>query len=183
MGVLDSVLRRTDYAQVKQHTRRLVLFLLIAFAIHARADLLEHYSVYSLIGNPPGRESRVTREQLLKTPVWRVQDDSPPLSPRRADVLATARFQKLVKDVTRSKDTKYFMRDSISLVDMGDNLHWVYVVSFMWTGAISGPAPQVRIMVLMDGTVIEPKVATGEWSVACPAWEAGYKRAKRRTEL
>lgn len=170
MGVLDSVSRQTDYAQMKQHmlqnkapvTRTLVVLLFIAFAIHTRADLVKDYSVYSLIGNPPGRESRVTREQLLKTPVWRVQDDSPPLSPRQADDLATARFQKLVKDVTLSKDTKFFMRDSISLVDMGDNLHWVYVVSFKWTGAVFGPPPQVRIMVLMDGTVIEPKVETGE---------------------
>jgi hypothetical protein len=141
--------------------RALYFLLSIVFAVHARADLVEHHSEYSLMGTNVW-DSRVTREQLLKAPAWPTQDDSPPLSPRQADALATAKFQKFVKEATRLKDTKLFRRDSISLVDMGDGLHWVYVVSFEWTGAIFGPPPQVRIMVLMDGTVIEPKVDTEE---------------------
>jgi hypothetical protein len=136
---------------VRRTMHTLIAILFVALATHVEADLIQSYSVPSLIG---GKEfnSDVTREQLLKTPVWRLQDDLPPLSPRKADKLATAEFQKLVKDPTD------FRRRSISLLDMGDHIHWIYVVEFVWNGAFIGPGPSIQIIVLIDGTVIEPKV-------------------------
>jgi hypothetical protein len=131
--------------------RTFVIVIFMAFAIHIRADVVESYYVGGLAG---GKEfnSKITRGQLLKTPIWRLQDNEPPLSPRQADKLATAKFHELLKDTT------LYQRDSISLEDMGDGLHWIYVVAFYYHGPLVGPPPYLQIMVLMDGTVVKPKV-------------------------
>jgi len=99
-------------------------------------------------------ESIVTDEQLLKTPIWKLGAAHPPVAARRADRLATERFQRLAgrpPDLTRTE---------IRLVDMGDGLHWFYAVLFEdVTNPYAGLPPNGTIVVLMDGTVIEPKVS------------------------
>ena len=54
-------------------------------------------------------------------------------------------------------------RTEIHLVDMGDGLHWYYVVQFeQVNSATTGLPAQAKIVVLMDGTVIEPKEKTNK---------------------
>ena len=135
--------------------RTIISIILLAFAVQVKAELVASYSLLSFIAKPSGKSftSTVTREQLLKAPVWRSQDDSPPLPPRTADQLATAKFHELLKDRTN------WRRDRISLEDMGDGIHWIYVVEFDYHGSLLGLAIPYRIMILMDGTVVEPKAS------------------------
>lgn len=134
--------------------RTIITIIFFAIAIQVRAELVQSYSLVSYVAGERFT-STVTREQLLKTPVWRLQDDSPALSARKADELATAKFHQLLQE------RKDWRRDRISLEDMGDGLHWIYVVEFDYHGQLDGFAVPYRIVVLMDGTVVEAK-ASGE---------------------
>jgi hypothetical protein len=132
--------------------RTIISIIILAFAIQVRADLVQSYSLLSYVAGKRFT-STVTRDQLLKSPAWSLQDDLPPLSPRKADRLATAKFHELLKD------TKDWRRDRISLEDMGDGIHWIYVVEFGYHGDIGGLMIPYKILILMDGTVVEPKVS------------------------
>ena len=60
-------------------------------------------------------------------------------------------------DVDRlNKDEK---RESITLEDTRDGLHWIYIVALTKVGAYAGLPPYLRVIVLMDGNVIEPNVS------------------------
>ena len=95
--------------------------------------------------------STVTESQVLSAPAWKRNAGHPPLSARKADELAKAVFRKLPGRSTLE-------RTEIHLVDLGDSIHWFYVVRFDTVNeAITGLPAWAEILVLMDGTVIEPK--------------------------
>jgi len=132
--------------------RTIISILLVLFAVPVRGDSAQSYSMRSF-EDMDGKSfiSEVTKEQLIEAPAWRSQDDFPPLSPRKADQLATAKFNELLED------RKDWRRDSISLNEIGDGSHWIYVVEFNYHGDLGGLVLPYRIIVLMDGTVVEPK--------------------------
>lgn len=131
--------------------RTIITIIIFLLTIHARAELVVSHSLYSYAEGKKF-DFEVTREQLMKAPVWKLQDDSPPLSPRKAEKAATTKFRKLLKD------SKGWERDRISLEDMGDGVHWIYVIEFSHHGNYDGLPPSLKIIVLMDGTIIEPKI-------------------------
>jgi hypothetical protein len=131
--------------------RAIIAIIIFVFAVHVRAELVASCSISSY-AERKRFDFEVTREQLLKTPLWRLKKDSPPLSPRKADKAATTKLRKLLKD------TKGWERDRICLQDMGDGIHWIYVIEFSQRGIYGGLPPDLKIIVLMDGTVIEPKI-------------------------
>jgi len=96
--------------------------------------------------------SVVTREQVLAAPVWRADRGHPPLAARTAERLATSMFRKLPGNGLAPD------RSEIRLVDTGNGLHWFYVVRFTdLHSPVTGLPFSADIVVLMDGTVIEPK--------------------------
>jgi hypothetical protein len=95
-------------------------------------------------------EVRFAGERVLKTPAWTADAESPPLAPRRAEQLAIEKFRHLVADNIKWK------RESITLEDAGDGLHWIYIVRFTYAGISAGLSPRLDVVVLMDGTVLEP---------------------------
>ncbi len=121
--------------------------------------------------------STATRAQTLKTPIWRAGSDNPPLSPRKADQLATNYYPRIPAHLPGGMDRVY-----IALLDSGDGLHWVYVVQFTdLHGAYTGLPPYFGFIVLMDGTVVEP-VATrfGDHPQSDPvefSWDWGLEGA------
>ncbi len=137
--------------------RKFTLIAVLVAATVVRADLISSYSVTSY--DPKARrrfDFEVTREQLLKAPSWGVDQETPPLSPRRAERLAMTKFHQLVSD------TKGWVLKQIGIEDMGDGLHWIYIVDYKapiqdLAGSLIGGG-EFRVVVLMDGTVIEPKV-------------------------
>jgi hypothetical protein len=129
--------------------RALIIIIFFAFAIHARAG-----ESYSITSNVQSKEYKceIAREQLLKTPVWSPKADFPPLSPRKAEEAATARFRKLLKD------TKGWRCSDITLDHPFEDEHWIYIVLFAPSEPHIGADDSLQIIVLMDGNVVEPKV-------------------------
>ena len=128
------------------------LAVLLCVATTVQADVFSSYSLSSYVSGKRFN-FEITREQVLKTPVWKADVDSPPLAPRKAEQLATEKFRKLITD------TEDWKRESITLEDTGDGLHWIYIVAFTKVGAYAGLPPYLRVIVLMDGNVIEPNVS------------------------
>jgi hypothetical protein len=121
------------------------------FAAALHADV---FSSYMLSSYTVGKrfDFEVTGERVLKTPAWKADADAPPLPPRKADQLATAKFRQLIPDA------KNWKRERIALEDAGDGLHWIYIVEFRQSGTFNGVPPFLKVIVLMDGTVVEPRI-------------------------
>ena len=130
----------------------LLVTLLFAAALHA--DVVRSFQSCEWISYANGKKFhfQVTAERVLKAPVWKSDDVSPPLAARKADELATAKFRQLIPDWDTWK------RERIVLEDLGDGLHWIYVVEFMQTSSSKVKPPFLNVIVLMDGTVVEPRI-------------------------
>jgi hypothetical protein len=98
----------------------------------------------------------ITNAALLASPPWDGKAENPPLSARKAIALASTKKDKLVKD---SEDWKWHL-ESASLRP-SDEGRWFWLVSFVaypQRAMLAGVPPTLRLVVLMDGTVVEPKV-------------------------
>jgi hypothetical protein len=98
----------------------------------------------------------VTQAALDKAPVWKDDSDNPPVAARKAMRLADRLKDKLVKD----NDKYRWKREEAALQEAGEG-QWYWVVSYkaVYRGRCSsGVAPFLHLVVLMDGTVVEPKV-------------------------
>lgn len=99
----------------------------------------------------------ITVQALKNAPVWKKDAESPPVSPRRALQLAAEMKDKLgIGDA----DWKWeFESASLKHVD-GDAWYWQVSYEGRNKGDISiiGIAPFLRLVVLMDGTVVKPVV-------------------------
>lgn len=100
----------------------------------------------------------VTRDALAKAPQWPADADNPPVSARKAIKLADVLRQKLVKD---TKDFKWQrVSASIEFLDDGEKCIWIirYEAHFR-RGGETGQPHHLNLMVLMDGTIVEPIVS------------------------
>ena len=98
----------------------------------------------------------VTETEMAKTPVWREQDDHPPLAARKALRLARARLAELVTD---SKD---WTLEALSLREWHDDQHWYYLAIFhapLPPGGLKGVPVSMTIPLLMSGDAVKPKVS------------------------
>ncbi|HVX10207.1 MAG TPA: hypothetical protein VHC22_03295 [Pirellulales bacterium] len=119
----------------------------------------EGYRVTTRVTTPESErlcESYVTRDAIRKTPAWdRDKSDSPPVSPRKAVRLAEKMRKSVVKD-----DTREWEIPNMHLIFEGD--HCVWCVTFRTephlpeAGLVS--FDEVTVFVLMDGTVVKPKL-------------------------
>ena len=79
----------------------------------------------------------------------------PPLSARKCIDLATTMRKKIVVD----KDEWKWSLESISLVNLG-SAKWVWIANFeahIENGAATGIPPNLKLVVLMNGVVPDPK--------------------------
>ena len=107
-----------------------------------------------------GHEYRVTvtEETLRTSPAWKDTADDPPLSARKAMKLANEKKLTFVKDF---KDWKWDL--SAARLKRSPDGKWFWVVEYESHPAdpdvaFSGMPPDLSIVVLMDGTVIVPKL-------------------------
>jgi len=113
--------------------------------------------------------SEILHERLAKTPSWKENADYPPLPPGKAIRLANTIKDKLVKD---SHGCKWCLA-TVSLEhlyqfapwplpdgsDLTDRWWWaVKYDAYPREGGIGGGIEYLIVVVLMDGTVIDPKV-------------------------
>ncbi|QJX00277.1 hypothetical protein [Frigoriglobus tundricola] len=97
----------------------------------------------------------ITKAALDKAPIWKDDADTPPLSARKAMKLAAAMKDKLV----RNPDGGHWELVSMSLVEARAG-QWFWQANYEWLkdGVFTGAGrPHLRLVVLMDGTVIEPE--------------------------
>lgn len=101
-------------------------------------------------------QSYLTRDAIRKTPAWdQEKDDSPPVSPRKAIRLA----EKMRKSVVKA-DNREWEVANMHLIFEGTHCAWYVTLRTALTEAEleGGLSNEVTLFVLMDGTVIKPKV-------------------------
>ncbi len=94
-------------------------------------------------------------KDLMASPDWSANDENPPLSARKAISIATKLKGKLIKD---TDDIKWTIGQA-SLVPAKDS-KWYWLIYFdpVPQRPFSGNIQSLRLVVLMDGTAIEPIV-------------------------
>jgi hypothetical protein len=134
--------------------RALAIAVLVGVSGSACATLFESYSA---IGKMDNRhyEFKVSRADILRTPVWASDADFPPLSARKAQEIARREMQVLLP----SGKQQWELRET-TIADMGDGMHFVYVIQFEPPSDGQGciGCEFMRILLLMDGTVPKPIV-------------------------
>ena len=112
------------------------------------------YSAYGQVDDQHFK-AEVSLEQIRKTPQWSPgMEESPPLSPRRAQAIA----RQALTRVLPSGQT--WQLDAVRIVSAALGRHWLYEVAFIREYppdiAVYG-GDRFDILVLMDGTAVEPK--------------------------
>jgi hypothetical protein len=97
----------------------------------------------------------ITRENLKATPDWKENEEHPPLSARKAIVIATKLKDKLVKD---SDDFTWKLQHASLTPADDDKWYWLVHFDAEFQGVSTGIPNHLRLVVLMDGTAIEPTV-------------------------
>ncbi len=175
----------------------LVLFLL-AFRLPAAdspAPMMDGaWSIGSELLNPDSVQfmSRIAREQLARTPVWKEDSEFPPLSPRKAQDLAQAMLRKIAGERHWAQPDIYLKPFDVTSDD-GDHreVRWLYVFHFgLLSNTDNNQAGSFNIIVLMDGTVMEPRAVVPKPVVpkspttnALPAKAAAPTSEMARVEL
>jgi hypothetical protein len=98
---------------------------------------------------------RVSGEDLEKSPSWKDDAENPPLSAKKAIKLANEMKDSLVKD---GKDFKWILESASLKPARRDRWYWLLNYEVEFQGAHTGAPIQLRLVVLMDGTVIKPEV-------------------------
>lgn len=126
---------------------------MLSFVASAIGDEVHDYSSYSTV-DEKAFESKVSSDVVAKTPTWSPEAENPPLSARRAIRVARKQMEALVHNPS------VWRLDTIQLLDMGDHLHWMYIVEFERQYppdfAVYGDH-SLRILVLMNGVAITPR--------------------------
>ena len=101
----------------------------------------------------------VNDDQLDASPAWAEDEEHPPLSARHAMKLATELKDRLVND---SDDYKWKLETASLNAASEHKWYWLIQFGVDYRSAIfAGTPPDLRLVVLMDGTVIEPRVHDG----------------------
>jgi hypothetical protein len=99
--------------------------------------------------------STVTPAVLAKTPVWDEKDENPPVSARQAIKLADKARERIVKD---TDDWKWH-REHVELHEFFGRWYWTVRYRAYNTDIVFYVTlPELTLVVLMDGTVIEPTI-------------------------
>jgi hypothetical protein len=144
----------------RQHILRISLFAAVGVFLALTTDAEEEQPKAASFSSYDFRQGKrydfdVYQNDLAQTPPWRAEDEYPPLSPRRAEMSARAQLKELVTEPER------WNRGAIALHQLSGGDRWIYVVHFSGfhpPGVHDGAVPQMRLVVLMNGHVIKPRV-------------------------
>lgn len=113
---------------------------------------------YILTRHPVQFVSQVSRNELIKTPAWKKDSDYPPLSPGKARDLALAMLHKIVGERQWGQpDISLQVFDVTQASGSQRDLRWIYLLRLRLASPASNESGLFNIIVLMDGTVVEPK--------------------------
>jgi hypothetical protein len=110
---------------------------------------------------PDGRryDSTITPEMRVSSPDWLESDANPPLSARRAIMLAETTLRATLKDQDESGKPDVRYMTGANLVPLGGR-KWAWKVAYIWLpriGGLRGKPFSFHVFVLMDGTAVKPK--------------------------
>ena len=90
-------------------------------------------------------------------PKWKANDYNPPLSARQAIELAISKRESIINE---RKNHRWEFQHAMLCPADGKAGYWYWLVVFYeeFAGASSGVPPDLRLVVLMDGTVVEPEI-------------------------
>ncbi len=104
-------------------------------------------------------ESIVTNSMFKKTPTWESNNKCTPLAPRRAMEISIKYLNK------RFPNVDHWFLDKISLVPLDGRTNlWIYIIQMTplpEDGALSGRSFPVKLVILMNGKVVDFKKTTG----------------------
>ncbi len=131
-----------------------VLAILSVILVARGGELVEPFHAPGK-ANEKHYEFAVTRADIANTPIWSRESENPPLSPRRAGQIARTQLEELLPE------GKAWLLREITLAQLGDDIHWLYLVTFE-PPPIGHPGEKdpdfMRIIVLMDGKTTPPTV-------------------------
>jgi hypothetical protein len=90
--------------------------------------------------------------RLAKTPSWKEEHDNPPLSLRKAFAAGRKYLAQMVKDPEK------WDLEQITLRSVGEPGKWIYIIEVrqpLPPGGLEGKLTTSKLIVLMDGTVLE----------------------------
>lgn len=101
--------------------------------------------------------STITNDALENSPKWEQTDENPPVSVRAAIKLADAKRAELVKD----RENYKWRRKHAKLIfeDDDGSCYWQIHYEAEFQGSLIGIPPYVDVYILMDGTVLDPKMS------------------------
>jgi len=143
-----------------RHTQNIAVLVAVSIcwsmtALAAKRKLVAQFSSYDF--NQGRRyDFGIYEDELSRTPPWRTEEEFPPLSPRKAEASAREQLEKLVEQSER------WNRRSIALHQMSGGDKWVYVIHFSGfhpRGVIDGLVPEMKLVVLMNGQVVRPRIS------------------------
>jgi hypothetical protein len=95
----------------------------------------------------------VTEEALKKAPTWKAEADDPPLAARKAMKIADAAFARLLPEAKKDE-----FRLEYLILRTGPGNGWYWVAQYRATGGGTGIPSALQVVILMDGSVVEPVV-------------------------
>lgn len=118
--------------------------------------------VYSLLDDARYFVTTISSEMLRRSPPWRANEANPPLSARKALVVAEREKARLISP-SADRDTVWSLQ-GMSLVPRADD-RWYWVIEYWGApgGALGGSPSVLNVVVLMDGTLVQPKKARDPW--------------------
>lgn len=144
-----------------------LLFLMLCFCVvitAQKSDVIEGYSSqYWSYVDGKKYNFKVTKELLEKTPSWKENDENPPLSVKKAISAATEQLSKFIKI-----ENWDFQKATLEKTNVTGK--WLYLIEFSEDQMKANPPKKsgiyeyiggvktFRIVVLMDGSTIEPKI-------------------------
>lgn len=132
-----------------------LLLALVCCILFASAPRTTHAQTYSSYAFSKQYKVEITRENLNASPEWKENEENPPLSARKAIVIATKLKDKLVKD---SVEFKWKLQRASLTPAVNDKWYWLVHFDAEFQGGSSGIPNHLRLVVLMDGTAVEPIV-------------------------
>ena len=102
--------------------------------------------------------SRITRDQLARTPAWDPASEFPPLSPKKAEEVSRAMLEKVLGGRRWTRPDFSLKPFDVTTDDGGHrDIRWLYVLHFGLLKDMGDESGSFNIVVLMDGTAVEPK--------------------------
>ena len=97
---------------------------------------------------------RIPKDSVSRSPAWLPSQPNPPLPARKALKLANDFADRAL--IGDPQTRRVFAR--LDLTPAGQKDKWLWIAVYEWRASGTGPVPWAFAIILMDGTVVKPKI-------------------------